>query len=80
MFGGPATAKVEDAIEKTARLCQDLRYEVVEDYPAELDRDLTCMSFFTVMVISAAMSVEDKARAVGRAPGKGDLEHFICQI
>lgn len=80
MFGGPARADVVEAIEKTARLCRDLGHEVVEDYPAELDRDLMWTSFFTVMVVSTAMSIEDKAKAVGRVPGAGDLEEPTLRL
>lgn len=79
-FGGPASGEVAEAIEKTAGLCRDLGHEVVEDSPTELNRDLMWTSFFTVMVVSTAMSVEDKARVVGRAPSNGDLEEPTLRL
>lgn len=80
MFGGPATTEVEEAIEKTAGLLRDLGHEVVEDYPKELDRDAMWASFFTVMVVSTAMSIEDRAKVTGRRPGKQDLEEPTLQL
>ncbi len=80
MFGGPAGPEVVEAIEKTAKLCADLGHEVVEDFPRELDIPLMWTSFFTVMVVATAMAIEDRARAVGRNPGPGDLEPSTLQL
>lgn len=80
MFGGPAQPEVEEAIVKTAKLCAELDHEVIEDFPKELDIPLMWTSFFTVMVVSTAMSVEDRSRALGRQPGAGDLEPPTLQL
>ena len=80
MFGGPATPEVQRAIEKTARLCASLGHEVVEASPTQLDNPLMWKSFFIIMVVSTAMSIEDRARAVGRQPGPGDLEEPTLRL
>lgn len=80
MFGGPATPEVQDAIEKTAKLCASLGHEVTEATPTQLDNPLMWKSFFTIMVVSTAMTIEDRARLVGRQPGPGDLEEPTLQL
>lgn len=78
-FGGPVTPEVQDAIEKTAKLCASLGHEVIEDAP-KFDIPLMWTSFFTVMWLFTAMSIEDRAAALGREPGPNDLEPATLQM
>lgn len=80
MFGGPASSEVQQAIEKTAGLCESLGHEVVETYPHMLDIPAMWDAFFKVMVISTAMTIEDRAAVLGRMPGPGDLEEPTLEL
>lgn len=79
-FGGAVTPEVAAAVEKTAQLCRDLGHEVIEDHPAELDRELMWTSVFTILVVSTAMTIEDRIKATGRTPGVGDLEASTLRL
>jgi len=79
-FGGQVSQEVLDAIDKTALLCREIGHEIVEDQPVALDRELMWTSFFTVLVVSTAMAIEDRSKVVGRSPVTGDLEPNTLQL
>jgi len=79
MFGGAVTPEVQEAIEKTAKLCVELGHEVAE-YAPEFDIPLMFTAMFTVMWLSTAMTIEDRATALGRMPGPNDLEPATLQL
>lgn len=72
--GTPAHADCVAAVESSARLCADLGHEVVEAAPSGFDWEAVLRNVVTIMASGTALSVRQRAAALGRAPREDELE------
>lgn len=66
-----------EALEKTAQLCRDLGHEVVDIALADIDYDAYVRAHGTVLATNIVLSVDARAKALGRAWRDDDLEEVI---
>jgi Asp-tRNA(Asn)/Glu-tRNA(Gln) amidotransferase A subunit family amidase len=66
------------AVEETAKLCEDLGH-IVEEASPRWNLAEAGTAYTTVVNSNVARTVADRARALGRPPGPGDLETGIRQ-
>ena len=71
-----------EAVDRAAALCAELGHEIVEARP-NFDFEKVVRAWTDVVVCGTALSVRQRAQALGRQPGKDDLEPAIlnaCEI
>jgi amidase/6-aminohexanoate-cyclic-dimer hydrolase len=80
--GSAIHADCSDAVDSAAKLCAELGHEIVEDRPS-FDFDKVVRAWTQVVLCGTALSVQMRGQALGRMPGKDDLEPAIlnaCEI
>ncbi len=80
--GAPIHPDCVAAVDEAARLCADLGHELVEARPS-FNFDAVVRAWTDVVICGTALSVRQRAKALGRQPGQDDLEPAIrnaCEI
>ena len=80
--GEPIHPDCVEAVDRAATLCAELGHEIVEARPS-FDFEKVVRAWTNVVICGTALSVRQRAQALGRNPGKDDLEPAIlntCEI
>lgn len=76
---GQAHGECQQAVREVAKLCAELGHQVGEAAP-NLDREAFRQDFLVVWTSGTAWSIEQAARAMGRAPERAELEPLTWML
>lgn len=79
LSGTPVHPECRSAVQRAAKLCEELGHAVEEASPA-IDAAMISQSFLNVWFAGAAMSIDALAMLTGRAPTEADFEGLTWAI